>query len=195
MNVAANLSQIARSPGDPKVEQEGPSSLTDSDRLARALGWFSLALGTVELLMPGRITKALGMEGQESLVRAFGLREIAAGVPTLSVEKNVGLSARIAGDVLDLATLATGLRSDNPKRGNVWIALTAVAAVTLLDIAAARGVAADRSRFVGRRRDFSDRTGFPKGVEVSRGAARNDESEAPSATLPSVRPDMVPSKG
>ncbi|RYC29502.1 hypothetical protein D3273_23660 [Lichenibacterium minor] len=31
--------------GDPRVERKGPSSSTDADRLARALGWFSVGLG------------------------------------------------------------------------------------------------------------------------------------------------------
>ena len=40
-----NITQIARSKGDPRVEHKGPSSLTGPDRLARALGWFSIGLG------------------------------------------------------------------------------------------------------------------------------------------------------
>jgi len=42
--------------------------------------------------------------------------------------------ACVAGDALDLATLGTALRADNPKGRNVWIALAAVAGVTALDI-------------------------------------------------------------
>ena len=43
--------------------------------LSRGLGWFSIALGLTELFGARRLTKALGMEGQEGLVRAFGARE------------------------------------------------------------------------------------------------------------------------
>ena len=39
------LSNITRPKGDPKVLQSGRSSLGPSDRLSRALGWFSIALG------------------------------------------------------------------------------------------------------------------------------------------------------
>ena len=39
------ITGITRSEGDPKVERKGPSSLTGADRLARALGWFSVGLG------------------------------------------------------------------------------------------------------------------------------------------------------
>ena len=40
-----NLTSVARSESDPRVEQKGPSSLTGADRLARTLGWFSIGLG------------------------------------------------------------------------------------------------------------------------------------------------------
>lgn len=40
------------------------------------------------------------------------------------------MRARVAGDALDLATPVLALRADNPKRGNVWIAIGVVAGVT-----------------------------------------------------------------
>ena len=44
-----HLSNIVRPERDPKVVRTGPSSLDMSDKLARALGWFSLGLGLIEL--------------------------------------------------------------------------------------------------------------------------------------------------
>src|ERR671913_1786965 len=132
------LSNIARSEGDPKVLRSGPSSLGASDHLAKALGWFSLGLGLTELLAPGHITRALGMEGKEGVVRAFGAREIGPGLLTLSPDKQVGLWSRVAGDGVDIATLMGGLREDNPKRDNVGIALAMVLGVTLLDVIGAQ---------------------------------------------------------
>jgi hypothetical protein len=76
MNIISN---VARSPGDPVVLSKGSNARSSADRLARALGWFSIALGLAELLAPRRIASALGMEGKEALVRVFGAREIAAG--------------------------------------------------------------------------------------------------------------------
>src|SRR5205085_11394682 len=99
------ISNIARSEGDPKILHSGPSSLTVPDRLGKALGWFSLGLGLVELLAPHHITRALGMEGQEALVRAYGAREIGSGMLSLSTEKSLGLWSRVGGDGIDLATL------------------------------------------------------------------------------------------
>src|SRR5205085_5199685 len=100
-----NATQIARSEGDPIVEKKGPSSLTGPDRLARALGWFSIGLGVAELVAPGKLARMLGLEDKEGLIRAYGARELASAVPTLSVDKPVGLASRIAGDALDLGTL------------------------------------------------------------------------------------------
>jgi hypothetical protein len=166
------LSNMARSHGDPKVLRSGPSSLSSSDRLARSLGWFSIGLGLAELFAAGKITSALGMHGKENLVRAFGVREITSGFMTLSVDKQAGLTSRIAGDALDVATLATAMRPDNPKRENAALAFAMVAGITLLDIVATGASSVRHTRRQGQRRSYGDRSGFPKGVEASRGAAR-----------------------
>jgi hypothetical protein len=165
------VSNIARSKGDPKVISTGPSSFGASDRMARNLGWFSLGLGALEILAPQRITRALGMEGQESLVRAYGFREVASGMLSLSAEKQAGLWSRVAGDGLDMATLMKGFHDDNPKKGNVAMAMMMVGGITLLDIAVAKDVSARHARPAGRPRLYHDRTGFPKGMAASRGIA------------------------
>jgi hypothetical protein len=170
------ISNIARRQADPKVISTGPSSFGASDRMARNLGWFSLGLGALEIFAPERITRALGMEGQESLVRAYGFREVAAGMLSLSIEKKVGLWSRVAGDGVDLATLMAGLRGDNPKKANVAMALMMVGGITLLDIAVAKGVSARHAPQAGRRRMYHDRTGYPKGMAASRGVAARKKS-------------------
>ena len=172
------VSNIARSPGDPKVISTGPSSFGASDRMARNLGWFSLGLGALEILAPQRITRALGMEGQEKLVRSYGFREVASGVLTLSAEKNAGLWSRVAGDGLDIATLMANWRDDNPKKSNVAMGLMMVAGITLLDIATANEVSVRHARGTGSRRMYRDRTGFPKGVAASRGVAARHKGHA-----------------
>lgn len=166
------FSTLKRSKGDPKVLEKGPSSLSSSDRLARNLGWFSIGLGLVEVFGAHRITRTLGLDGQETMVRAYGLREIGAGMMTLSVDKEVGLASRIAGDGIDIVTLGSALHSDNPKRDNVAIALVIVAGVILLDLLAVGATTGRHRRHRGDIRDFGDRSGFPKGTTASRGLAR-----------------------
>ena len=58
---------------------------------------------------------------------------------SLSTEKNLGLWSRVGGDGLDIATLMTALRDDNPKKQNVATAIAMVAGITLLDVMAAQG--------------------------------------------------------
>ena len=170
------ISNFTRSQGDPKVISTGPSSFGASDRMARNLGWFSFGLGAMELLFPERITRALGMEGHEDLIRAYGVREVAHGVLSLSIEKKAGLWSRVAGDGLDIATLIGSLREDNPKKHNVALALLMVGGITLLDIAAAKEVSARHAPQKGARRMYNDRSGYPKGLAASRGIGTKKKS-------------------
>ena len=184
MTYITSISNIARSQGDPKVLSSGPSSLDTTDRLARALGWFSIGLGLTELLAPRALTRAFGMEGSEALVRAYGMREIGAGIMTLSPDKGLGLQSRVAGDALDIATLLAGLRGDNPKRDNLAIALAMVLGVTLLDIAGAKGVRTSQRRSDKPQRTYRDRSGYPKGLERARGAARDFRTPTHMRAIP-----------
>jgi hypothetical protein len=172
MNVVSNVANIARSEGDPKVLETGPSSLTDADRLGRALGWFSLGLGLMEMFAPRTVTRMLGMEGHEGLVRAYGAREIGAGMLSLSTERSVGLWSRVAGDALDIATVATVAGGTERKRGAFRLALVALAGVAVLDLLAAQAVTAKHSRSAGSPRSYRDRSGYPQGLEAARSAAR-----------------------
>ncbi|MCW2286196.1 hypothetical protein M2323_004066 [Rhodoblastus acidophilus] len=170
------IANLGRNPGDPKILSTGPSSLTNADRLAKMLGWFSIGLGLTEIFAARRIARGLGMQGRETLVRGYGFREIAAGVATLSPEKQLGLWSRVGGDGLDIATLLTGLGRDNPKRGNVGLALTLVLGVTLLDIVGAQALGATHRRTRGDAPSYRDRSGFPRGLQAARDAARRVQS-------------------
>jgi hypothetical protein len=143
--------------------------------VARGLGWFSIGLGLVELLSPDTLTKSLGMEGKESLLRAYGARELAAGIGILSSRQPAPwVWGRVAGDIQDLATLATGMRQDNPRKTNVALALAAVAGITALDAVCAKALGNNVRRRSDRAiRDYSHRSGFPKPPEQMRGAARD----------------------
>lgn len=165
------VSNLVRYEGDPRVLESGPSSLSSLDRMARLLGWFSIGLGLVEVMMPGRVTRALGLVGSERLVRAYGMREIGAGLLCLSIDKELGLWSRVAGDALDLTSLFPALNEDNPQQGNAKLAAALVAGILLLDFLTAQGVRQHHKEGDGMRRDYRDRSGFPQGVEKARGAA------------------------
>jgi hypothetical protein len=111
-------------------------------QIANGLGWFSLALGLTEVVAARPLARALGIK-QVGLVRAFGLREIAAGVGLLMKDrKGPWIGARIAGDALDLGVLGFALRPSNDQRGNAALALAAVAPVVALDVLCGKQLAA-----------------------------------------------------
>jgi hypothetical protein len=186
------MSSAVRAPGDPRIQETGPSSVTPADTLAKALGWFSMALGLVELVAPGRIAEAVGLEGKQGLIRAYGARELAAGMQTLSVDKPTGLASRVVGDLIDIATLMPALSADNPKRGNAVLALGLVAAITALDCKAYMAATATHSRHRGETRDYGGRSGFPRGIEASRGLASDArvQSSATGETVPKPGDDQ-----
>jgi hypothetical protein len=156
------LSNIVRAEGDPKVLHTGPGSLSIADRLGRSLGWVGMGLGVAELLFARRITAALG---------------IASGVLTLSVDTDAGLWTRIAGDALDIAALAAALNKRDANRGAVGMALAMVVGITMLDIVAAEEVTRRHARPSKPRQTYSDRSGFPQGLEAARGAVSARETE------------------
>jgi uncharacterized membrane protein len=126
------------------------------------LGWFSLALGTTELLAPKFIARISGVsEDRTGLIRLYGLREIASGIGIFAQKNPAGaLWSRVAGDALDLTSLGIACTSPDAKRGRITFATANVAAVTVLDVIAAKqlsggktGVHANASCIVNRNPD------------------------------------------
>lgn len=113
--------------------------------LAQGLGWFSLALGALEVLAPETLDETLGTGHHEPVIRAFGFREIAAGLGILlSRDPTPWVWARVAGDALDLASLSPALGRHNPQRRRATSAFANVALVTALDIVCAVGLSRRR---------------------------------------------------
>jgi len=157
-------------------------------KVATGLGWFSIALGLVELFATRTLTQALGMRGSEPLVRLYGLREISTGIGILiSSDPTPWIWGRVAGDALDIGTLAAHLNDENPKEGNVGIALGNVVGVTALDIYCAQKLSCEQVERVPAH-DYSDRIGLPGSPEVMRGAASDfkvpRDMRAPEAMRP-----------
>ena len=105
-------------------------------QIARGLGWFSVLLGLGELLGGPEMDEAFGTGNRRNLFRAFGLREIAAGLGILLSRKPTApwLWARVAGDVLDLGALGESMRLPRARRDNLLWAIAAVVGVTALDV-------------------------------------------------------------
>lgn len=154
------------------VSRRPDQSMTWSQRTARNLGWFSIGLGLAEIIAPGKLTRPLGLEGKENLLRAYGVREIDAGIGALSDTPAPAMWSRVVGDVVDLGTLALGYRNgSDEQRKYAAYAIAAVAGITLIDLITASTLSREFDRNRGETRDYSDRSGFPDGVAKARGAA------------------------
>jgi len=141
---------------------------------AQGLGVFSIALGLAELLAPRAMARMTGMQGRETLLRAYGLREIVTGVGLLaSPDPRPWIWGRVAGDALDLSTLALGAGGRPGTTTHRDAALWMTTAVGVVDIACA--LLPDRDKTAGTAIDYSDRVGMPQSPERMRGAARDFE--------------------
>jgi hypothetical protein len=154
----------------------GRRSETGPVKLARGLGWFSIGLGLAELLAPQALARATGLRGRETLLQVYGARELAAGVAILaSHDPTPWIWGRIAGDALDLLTLAASDTDDPNKAGRV-AAIAAVGGVTLLDVICVQDLhASKRLSPAGRFDQYRQRTGFPRSPQAMRGAASDFE--------------------
>ena len=109
-----------------------------------------------------------------------------AGIMSLSVDKNAGLWARVGGDGLDAAALLSGLTADNPKKGNIALALLMVGGIAMLDYRAAQDTKPLRPARDARRKLFPNRSGYPRGLEGARGVAK--QIAAHTNKSPSLNP-------
>jgi hypothetical protein len=172
-----------RDQGHAPVRSSLPSYLSSDPRrrpdpatreLAHGLGWFSIGLGLTEVACGDAIARWLGMPRAAPVIRAYGVREILQGVGILgSHDPTPWISARVAGDALDIATVLPGLEGHNPHKDNVLIALVALAGVTAIDVICARNLSeAPLTPSEKVRRDYLRRSGFRRGAAAMRGAAR-----------------------
>lgn len=129
-----SMSDVRTPPPAPGWDIGPERRIDDGKTLAGGLAWFSIGLGLVQLLATDRLCRYLDIEEYEDLVRLYGLREIATGVGIMSQrEPTPWIAGRIAGDLLDLATLGLML-SDSREKGRIVGAIGAVAGVTVLDV-------------------------------------------------------------
>ena len=144
-----------------------PQQQSDSttEKLAIALGWFSVALGAAELIAPGRISRLIGVAPRQrntNVLRAFGAREIASGIGILSDPANPNwLWSRVGGDAIDLASLGSAAARRDADSGRLSFATAALLGVTLLDIVCARRLDAS-----GDFDEFGVRSGVEQAVTV-----------------------------
>ncbi|WP_433028432.1 SRPBCC family protein [Actinomycetospora sp. CA-053990] len=105
----------------------------------------SLALGSAELAAPGAVARLVGIRGDGPAVRTvgclYGARELAHGTGILSGRSTARwVWSRVAGDVLDIATVIAGARRRGAVPTRLGPALAVLAGVTVADVATARAL-------------------------------------------------------
>jgi hypothetical protein len=167
-----------------------PKTQVPMEQLVRGMGYFSIGLGLAELLAPRQVSRGAGMHHQNYLLRGFGLREIATGIGLLTTSNpRPWLWGRVAGDVLDVATVA--ITADGRRPGRLGSSFAALLGVGLLDLYCAIQSLPQRGRSrVGSSHDYRKRSGFPRGIEQMRGTAVKSAKDkaAPPAGLREARP-------
>ena len=107
------------------------------ERLARALGVASIALGAPLVAVPGRAARFVGLTDTpttRAVARGVGVRELAAAAAILPRSRPLpGVWARVGGDGMDLALLGLALRSAAANRRRLATATAAVAGIAALD--------------------------------------------------------------
>lgn len=116
----------------------------DAQQVARGLGWFSLGLGVAELIMPGQISRLVGVRDgeQNGLVRSYGVREVVAGVGLLThpAAAATWVWGRAVGDVLDIATVGHAGPNDPHGRKRMANSLLMLSGVLVVDVLTARAL-------------------------------------------------------
>ena len=142
--------RVARTVYKQSRELWARSGLNDvgAEKVARGLGWFSIGLGLAELLMPRAVARICGGDGKHTaLIRLYGLREIAAGLMIFSSKRPAaGVWSRVAGDAMDLATLAAAYVNPSTNKAGVLFATASVLGVTAVDIMCAQELSVQKGR-------------------------------------------------
>jgi uncharacterized membrane protein len=107
--------------------------------LARGLGWASLGLGAVQLSAPDMVRRVSGVDDSSLsrvMVPVVGVRELFHTVVLLGSRRpGPWVWTRVAGDVMDLATLGCAVSSRRGKRRRRAMTATgAVAGITAVDL-------------------------------------------------------------
>ena len=144
------------------------------DELAAGLGYFSIALGIAEIVMPSTVRGLAGITTPDAVIRGYGAREIATGVAILmSHDATPWIWGRVAGDALDIATVATASPERHGGEARKPWALGALLAVTAIDLFCASSLHAEKGGNRTAGANYRDRSGFPRGQHAAHGAARD----------------------
>jgi uncharacterized membrane protein len=117
------------------------------------LGWFSIGLGLAEVFAPQAVARLIGVDEEEhtTLLRAYGVRELAAGFGILTRPKpTYWMWNRVLGDGVDLTSIGRAMQNERNDKAKLRRAALAVAGVTALDIMSSVRLTSEASPAAGK---------------------------------------------
>jgi hypothetical protein len=119
----------------------------DRDGLARFVGWFSIGLGTAQVVAPRALCRVIGANDEGTpprLMRLTGVREVTQGSGILMRPRpTMWVWSRVAGDALDLGLLAFTARRGHKR---TFAAIAAVLPIAVADLFEAKHLTAKQGR-------------------------------------------------
>ena len=124
------------------MDADDQAGFVKTKKVGLGLGYFSIALGLVEVAAPGRLARWLGVEneGARKTILAYGFRELLAGGALLrgpAVSTNVW--NRVIGDVIDAGSLGVAATKSN-RKGALAAAAVLVGTAFVVDLITARAL-------------------------------------------------------
>jgi hypothetical protein len=117
-----------------RTSEETPPQST-AYKVARFLGYASVAIGLVELVWADSLALNLGLSRFEWLLRAYGVREVLTGVLILvSKDPMPWIWLRVIGDAIDGATLGWGYMRDPFRWMAIMNAFVSVTPIIIADV-------------------------------------------------------------
>lgn len=147
--------------------------LTEAERLAVGLGWFSLGLGLAKALAPRKVAQIMGV-GEESshVLRMLGIRQLAHGAGILGSRPRptTAIMSRVAGDMMDLAFLGSRMLAPGTDKARLCGAVSAIAGITAIDLYCSQQLAGS-PRLMSRRRGSDGTLQVSKSITINRDPA------------------------
>ena len=124
------------------MDADDQKGFVTTKKVGLGLGYFSIALGLLEVAAPGRLARFLGVENDTArkTIFAYGLRELLAGGALLrgpAVSTNVW--NRVIGDVIDAGSLGLAATKSN-RKGAIALAGGIVLGAFIADLLTARAL-------------------------------------------------------
>ncbi len=111
----------------------------DEHKLARGIGWFSLAIGLRLVVAPMPGTRAFGMGERPALGCVMGVRDLVVGAGLLRGENTrTWLMARGINDALDAALILVGMASGAFPRDRAPVGLAVVTSFSVASLLLAK---------------------------------------------------------